>query len=732
MFARVIVDITHSKVDKVFDYKILEGQDVQRGSRVLVPFANRKIEGFVMAITENTEVPQEKIKSIDKVLDKLPPLFDEILELAEFIKGKYHATMAEVLRLMIPAEMRGDRVKEIDKTFVRLSGIPYGQCVSMIAKNAKKQLDLLNGIFGGEEDYTLLANAYGYAPIKALEKKGIVYLEKEQKIRTPYEFIETNNLRHTLNQYQQKAIEEIENTNKLVTLIHGVTGSGKTEIYLNLIEKALEAKKSALFLVPEIALTPQMVSQLRGRFNENVAIIHSGLSKGERFDEWWRLRRGEAKICVGARSGIFAPIENIGYIIIDEEHETSYTSETSPRYNTLEVAKFRAKQNGGKIILGSATPSVETYYNAKNGNYQLIEIRERVNKKNMPRFNIVDMKREVKGGNKNIISTTLKEEIEKVIQSKKQAILFLNRRGFSSYYQCQDCGFVAKCTSCDVTLTYHKWENALKCHYCGAKYTIPTVCPECGGEHFKLGSSGTEQVVSEIKKLFPNARILRMDNDTTTTKESHNKILQAFRNMEADILVGTQMVAKGHDFPNVTLVGIINADQSLYYADYRSGERTFQLITQVAGRAGRADLDGQVVLQTYSPRHEIINYATHYDYKAFFDYEINGRKVTFFPPFADVIRVMIVGENESSVKMTTRILYNNIEQLKVENSKTFSYFCGMKCPIKVIENKFRYQIVAKLVGENREDIIQKIYNIVDNNKINGVTSYVEVNPNNMN
>lgn len=731
MIAKVIVDITHSNVDKIFEYIIPENVPLKKGMRVVVPFGPRFIEGFVVDITENSEYDYNKLKQISRVLDKEPLLSDTAFKIVQFVREKYHALYSEVLRLMIPAEMRGGRVKEIEKTKVYLTGIEYGVAVSQIKKNATNQMDLLDAVYSGESDYTELASSYGYQALKALEKKGIIFFEKEQVNRVPYEFVEGVREDFTLTEDQKRAIDVISSKEKDVNLIHGVTGCGKTEIYLRLIENELKNGKTAIFLVPEIALTPQMVGHLRARFADLVAIIHSGLSAGERFDEWNRLKKGEAKIVVGARSAIFAPLENVGVIIVDEEHETSYYSETSPRYSTIEVAKFRAILTNAKVVLGSATPSVESYYKAKSGEYGLVEIDKRINKMVMPAFEIVDMKREVKKGSRSLLSTALKEEIGQALNNKNQVILFLNRRGFSAYYQCLDCGYVCKCNTCDVSLTYHKDERALKCHYCGTKYQVPVSCPECGGKHFKLGGVGTEKVVEEVQKEYPNAKILRMDNDTTSTKEAHNAILSQFKEGKADILVGTQMVAKGHDFPAVVLVGIIDADQSMYFSDYRSLERTFQLITQVAGRAGRDKLPGKVVLQTYSPRHYILNFATHYNYKGFFDYEISVRQATAFPPFATVLRIMIVSEVEQKAKQSARTLYNKVLDLKKKEEDAFAYLNGMKSPIKKIENKFRFQIIARIVGEKQEEIIQSLYKIVDENKLVGVHSYLEVNPTNV-
>lgn len=731
MIAKVIVDITHSNVDKVFEYLISEDLNVEKGARVLVPFGRFNVEGFVIDVCEKSDYPIEKLKKISKVLDKVTPLTGETIELAEFVSKKYHALRSEVLRLMIPSEMRGGKVKEKERTVVKLCGIPYGTAVGMIAKNARKQFDLLEDIYGGESDYTFLASCYGYPALKALEKKGIIFFEEEHISRIPYEFIEAEKEDHILTSEQERAIEYVKKTDKRITLIRGVTGSGKTEIYLHLIEDELKKGNTALFMVPEIALTPQMVSKLRARFGDEVAIIHSGLSAGERFDEWWRIRNGEARIVVGARSAVFAPLKNIGLIVIDEEHETSYRAENSPRYSTIDVARYRVEKSGGKIVLGSATPSVESYYKAKNGEYGLVEITERVNQRKLPYVEIVDMKREVQRGNKSLVSSELEKRLRETLEKGEQAILFLNRRGFSAYYQCMDCGYVCKCNTCDVSLNYHKSEHALKCHYCGTKYVIPKTCPECGGDHFKMGGVGTERIVEEVQKLFPDARILRMDNDTTSTKEAHNNILTVFRKRQADILVGTQMVAKGHDFPLCTLVGIIDADQSLYYSDYRSGERTFQLITQVAGRAGRAEREGIVLLQTYSPHHYIINYATRYNYVDFYDYEITARRATLFPPFSDIVRVMVISTDEAKAKRSARAIYNQINDVKKKNENAFSYFNGMRSPISRIDDKFRFQIICRISGEEVAKTEEKIYNIVDNCKEAGVSSFVEINPANM-
>jgi primosomal protein N' (replication factor Y) len=481
--------------------------------------------------------------------------------------------------------------------------------------------------------------------------------------------------------------------------------------------------------VPEIALTPQMLKQLRGRFGENAAILHSGLSAGERFDEWWRLRNGDAKIAIGARSAIFAPLSDIGLIIIDEEHDGSYTSESSPRYSTVEVAKFRAQLNAAKLVLGSATPSVESYKNAKEGSYNLVELTERINKKPLPKIDIVDMRAEIRRGNNSAFSSLLLSEIENCLENKNQAMIFLNQRGFSKSVICMECGHVHKCEQCDVSLTYHKNDDALLCHYCGAKYKMIKSCTECGSSHLRLGAIGTERVVDELQQLFPKAKILRMDRDTTQSKEGHFKILDEFSNKKADILVGTQMIAKGHDFGSVTLVGILDADAGLYFSDYRSGERTFQLLTQVSGRSGRAGETGKVVLQTFSPNNPILAFATSYDYKGFFENEITLRKTTGFPPFTKIVRVLISSEDEDQATLVTKDVYNEINAIYQQNKQKFRFFGCMKAPLKRLQNKYRLQVLMRILPDN--EILDKIAEIANKYSSKKTPVYFEVNPNNL-
>ena len=721
MIAEVIVDIAHSDVDKIFDYAC--GEEILAGMRVVVPFGRNTVTGFVMRLKEQTDVPPEKLKRIYRAEEAYPALNAECLALAGRLAARYHVPLALVLRLFLPAEMRTGKASERYVEFARKT-----QAEAVFPKSAKAQQAAYAYLCEhGEVQAGILRERFGGA-LSALVKKGYAAVEKKRVMRDPYRGVIGKKAEHPLTPAQRYAVTAVERSDRTVTLIHGVTGSGKTEIYLTLIAEQLRQGKSAVFLVPEISLTPQMLSQLRARFGENAAILHSGLSAGERFDEWCRLREGKAKIAIGARSAVFAPVENVGVIIIDEEHDGSYTSETSPRYNTFDVAYLRAAYHGCKLVLGSATPSVETYRRAKEGEFGLITLKERINRRPMPDVTIADMRREVRRGNATIFSAPLREKLDGCLASGNQAILFLNRRGYSQTVLCTTCGYVAKCEQCDVSLTYHSEENCLKCHYCGTSYHMLSACPQCGGKHINYAGTGTQKVVSELKKLFPQARVLRMDNDTTSGKEGHLKILRSFSAHEADILVGTQMVAKGHDFPSVTLVGILDADMGLHFPDYRSGERTFQLITQVAGRSGRASEKGEVVLQTYDPENYILRFAVTYDYEGFYKHEIAMRAATMFPPFARIVRVMVVGEEDKQALEALRTVYTRLQALAAREPEKFLFFNKMHAPIKRIQNKFRYQVLMRLTDGGP---LPEIYAACDGAGDKTTLVYVEENPSNL-
>ncbi len=729
MFADVIVDIALGETDKIFEYCFYD-DEITLGSRVVVPFGRNHVEGIVIGVHDTPIFDPHKIKPITRLLEKTPALTPETLKLCEYVTKTCYVPKALALRLFLPSEMRKGKVKEqFTKVSELSSNIDLENAISSLKKTAVKQKEVLLFLSeNGRTPNSRLNLLFGNQAVKSLKNKGYITETQEKYFRSPYKDLQFNGKSVVLTPKQLDAVKSIENTDKTVSLIHGVTGSGKTEVYLKLIEETIKKGKSVIFLVPEIALTPQMLKQLRARFSENAAILHSGLSAGERFDEWWRLRNGDAKIAIGARSAIFAPVTDLGLIILDEEHDGSYVSESSPRYQTVDVATYRANLNGAKLVLGSATPSMESYRRASIGEYNLIELPDRINKKPLPEIEIVDMRAEIKRGNNSPFSRALINELEECLSNNNQAMIFLNQRGFSKSVVCTECGHVLKCEQCDVSLTYHREDDSLLCHYCGNKYKMITACPECGSKRLKFGAFGTERIVEELNKLFPDAKILRMDRDTTQNKEGHFKILNEFSNKNADILVGTQMIAKGHDFASVTLVGIIDADAGLYFSDYRSAERTFQLLTQVAGRSGRADQAGNVVLQTYSPNNDVLALAVNYDYKSFYAREISLRKATGFPPFAKIVRVLISATDEDHALAVTRSVYEELSVIYQQNKDKFRFFGCMKAPLKRLQNKYRLQVLARIDDDKIIDEFARISNKYDDRI---VSVYLEINPNNL-
>lgn len=722
MFAKVIIDQDVKAINQEFEYIVPDNLSISVGMRVFVPFGKRILQGYVVDLSDSYTYDEQKLKKIINTIEDFPAIKSEMLKVMKFMSKKNHLTMASTLRLFLPSEMREGKVKEIFETFYILINESFTPL-----KNAKNQMDLIEFLkHNGKTASSILGEKFGYTAIKSLCDKKVIEKQEEKIERKPF-IIETKDKCVELNQMQKNAIEKIDGEG--VFLLHGVTGSGKTEVYMRLIERELEKGKNAILLVPEISLTPQIMSNFKARFGDFVALLHSGLSAGERFDEWKRIFSGQARIVIGARSAIFAPVENLGIIIIDEEHEQSYISETNPRYFTHDVAKFRAELNHCPLLLGSATPSVESYQKALNGEYSLVELPTRANGRELPKIQIVDMIGEIRNGNSGIFSAQLLADLNEVISHNKQAMIFINRRGYSSFVRCRDCGYVAKCSDCDVSLVYHKEDNRLKCHYCGKQYKVLTQCPNCKSYNIKHGAVGTEQVVAKLREYFPSVKILRMDNDTTSTKNSHQKILNEFRNSLPSILVGTQMIAKGHDFENVTLVGIVDADQSLFQADYRSTERTFQLITQVAGRAGRSKDEGKVVLQTYAPRHYVYKFVANYDYKGFFKKEANIRQTAQFPPYSRILRILFSDCDENNARELLKVCYTNIEKLKKIYPSEIIYLDAMKSPIKRIQNKFRFQILMRIKLDKADEIEQKVFDIVNKETKNNV--FLEVNPTNM-
>ncbi len=725
MIAEVIVDISSSDVDKVYDYIAPEG--VCPGHRVMVPFGRQRLEGIVLRLKETPDT-HHALKAIERILDPEPIILPEFLALAEFMRKK-NLRYIDCFRLFMPARLRGGEIKELKRNFIYVTeGLDIETELGRLSVRATAQRALLKELSAGAVRESELIERYSSQAIKALSEKGLIYKKAVRSFRTPGGMnMAAEKPQPTPSQRQ--VIEAVEN-GEGVFLLHGVTGSGKTEVYMSVIESALRNGKTAVMLVPEISLTPQMLGLFRARFGDGVAILHSGLSDGERSDEWTRLRSGEAQVALGARSAIFAPLRNIGVIIVDEEHDSSYISDSNPRYFTSEVAEFRAKFNGAKLILGSATPSVESYHKAVKGEYKLLEMPERVGVARLPVLETVDMREEIKSGNTGMFSARLIREVKAALADGNQAMLFLNRRGYASFLRCRKCGYVPKCPDCDVSLTYHKEDNTLRCHYCGAKFKSIDVCPLCGYDDLKEGKTGTEKLEEETKRLFPEARVLRMDNDTTRRRDAYVDILTKFRRREADILVGTQMIAKGHDFKDVTLVGIIDADIALYYSDYRSAERTFQLITQVAGRAGRSEKEGKVVMQTYSPNHYVYKYAKSYDYKGFFRNEIRARELTKYPPFTKIIRLLSLSENENEARHAARSMAEEIVAIKRGESRVLRVQV-MQSAIKRIRACYRYQVVVWIDSAGEEEICPALYELGRKYSRGGVSVFAEVNPQQM-
>lgn len=731
IIGKIIIDIASSLVDKVFDY-ILPDESFEVGMRVYVPFGKIIKEGYIVEIAKTSDYDEKKLKTVISKIDGFPVILSEQLSLAKFMKQKFHTGLCDAIRLFIPSEMRGGKVKELIRIDCYIENEENAKLyLASTRKNATAIFGIVNELLNkGSVNQTELNKKFNSASLKKLINDGIVKTKEITVTRKPYTEILTEQKNVTLTKTQQNVADRITSENNIY-LLHGVTGSGKTEVYMHCMKEILSRGKTGIMLVPEISLTPQVLSNFRSRFGEEVALLHSGLSAGERFDEWKRILFGEAKIVIGARSAIFSPIKNLGLIVIDEEHDNSYNSDSNPRYSTIEVAKQRAKLAGASLVLGSATPSLVSYHNAMTGNYQLLEMKERINKRELPPVNIVDMGEEIRRGNNGIFSRALKTSLEKTISDGNQAMLFINRRGFASFLMCKKCGWVAKCDACDVSLVYHKYERALKCHYCGNRFKVLTECPECGNTELSTGSTGTQKVVQELQELFPNVKIGRMDNDTTKTKNSHLNILSDFRAGKTQILVGTQMIAKGHDFPSVTLVGIIDADISLYQTAYSATEQTFELITQVAGRAGRADKTGEIILQTYVPRHYVYKLASYYDYPAFYKKEINLREVTMYPPFSTIVRVLFSSGDENLAKDAAKVYYDDIKLIQAENSTDFIYLGVMKSPIGKIQNKYRIQILMRLKRTNDEKIISELFDLMEKHKKTDVNIFIEINPQNL-
>lgn len=568
------------------------------------------------------------------------------------------------------------------------------------------------------------------AHLNPLIENGLITEEKKEVYRNPYEGPIEKTKPLPLTKEQQSALRHInravESNDHRTFLLHGVTGSGKTEVYLQAIENVLQQGKEAIVLVPEISLTPQMVRQFKGRFGSQVAVLHSALSAGEKYDEWRKIQRKEVKVVVGARSAIFAPFENLGIIIIDEEHETTYKQNETPRYHAKDVALKRGQYNHCPVVLGSATPTLESYARAHKKVYTLLELKERVNKRKMPSVEVIDMRSELHAGNRSMFSRTLLEGIKDRLEKKEQIVLLLNRRGYSTFALCRSCGYVEQCPHCDISLTYHKNERKLKCHYCTYETTVPTECPTCHSKSIRFFGTGTERVEEALTKLIPEARVIRMDVDTTRRKGAHEKLLQKFQRHEADILLGTQMIAKGLDFERVTLVGVLAADSMLHLPDFRSSERTFQLLTQVSGRAGRHELPGEVVIQTYTPDHYSIRYASTYHFRQFFAHEMKIRHRFLYPPYVYLLLITVSHENEVKAQRVATNIAHMLDRFLTKDSQTLG---PAPSPVPRVKNRYRFQIMVKYRQEHRlHDYVRAILKKLEKERKDGVRIIVDFNP----
>lgn len=674
MYAKVIVDITHEKLDQVFEYRIpSELESVLKvGMEVIVPFGkgNRETNGYVIGISETCQYESEKIKAILRLAEKRMAIEGNLVALAAWMKEHYGGTMIQALKTVLP--IKKEEQMKIKRYVHLLLTEEEGQAklaeylgdLRMKSRARVMAALLENQVL--EQDFIIKKLNISKAVIDALDKQGVVRIESEQVFRTPIREREvrwqpidyTEEQQYAIDRFREDYLKGLHKT----YLLHGVTGSGKTEVYMEMIARVVRDGKQAIVLIPEIALTYQTVMRFYKRFGNRISILNSRMSNGERYDQMMRAKVGAVDVMIGPRSALFTPFPNLGLIVIDEEHEPSYKSEPIPRYHARETAIARAQLEGASVVLGSATPSLEAYYRAGRGEYELLTLKERSKKQELPQVYTIDMREELRMGNRSIISQTLHELIEDRLNKREQMMLFLNRRGYAGFISCRSCGYVAKCPHCDVSLTSHRG-GKLKCHYCGYEEQEFKLCPECGSKHIGGFRAGTQQIEELIKTEFPQARVLRMDMDTTKEKGGHEKVLEAFANEEADILIGTQMIVKGHDFPNVTLVGILAADMSLYADDYRAGERTFQLLTQAAGRAGRGNKKGEVVVQTYSPKHYAIETASRQDYDAFYAEEIAYRKLMGYPPAEELLAILVEGTDETLLETACSYLKTYAERV---------------------------------------------------------------------
>lgn len=726
--AKVLIEHPIHSLDTPFDYLIPDNLEIKKGVRVYISFNEQNIVGYVLEIINLNLTMEEyvrengfELKSIKGTLDEEALFNQESKDIARYMSKEYVAPLISCFQAMLPPSLKPETRKNI-------AGILTNKYIELISDDIiflkGKQVELYEYLNSKEDRGDYLRDIpYDASVVNALIKKNVARKYDKEKYRNPFNEIVEQEEDKILTIEQSKVIDEFLNTSYDTYLLEGVTGSGKTEVYIRLAKYYLEKGKNVLLLVPEISLTPQMVRRFKSRINEGIAIFHSNLSNGEKYDEYRRIARKEVRIVIGARSAIFAPLENLGIIIIDEEHSETYKQDTLPFYNAINIASYRAKYNNAKLLLGSATPSLESKARAKKDVYHELKLTKRISEYGMPKIMIINMLNELRSGNYSIYSNVLIDSLKRTLLNKEQAILLLNKRGFSKQVICKKCGTVFKCTNCEVSLTYHKFDNTLKCHYCGLSIPYPTRCLDCGSTYLRNMGTGTQKAEEVLKSILPEARIIRMDLDTVNVKNGHQKILDAFENKEYDILLGTQIIAKGLDFENVTLVGVINADIGLE-VDFRSSERIFQLLTQVVGRSGRGQKQGVGIIQTNHPDHYALKYAATYDYEGFYNEEMNYRKIRKYPPYRYLVSLLFTGRDIDKLSLCAEDIKRRILNFQINDLEVF----GPAAPyINKINNIYRLRLLVKF--KNRElslEVIRKIKDYIKKN--NSIKMEINVDP----
>lgn len=693
LYVEVVIEKKSWPLDKTLQYLVPEflEEKIEIGQQVLVPLQAKQVLGYVVGFSTQPEV--KKVKKIIKILSEQTFFDEKLLKLAFWMKDYYLCTLGDALHCLLPPLVKS---KEKRVWQINFPSSLLKEKVEQLQKKSPKQAELLNLI--ANKNGKLSSSQLGGSTysLQRLREKELIKEIFQRLDRNPFaqdlvsldQPLQLNDAQNQALLALQKAIKERKNQK---FLLHGITGSGKTEVYLQAIASVIEKNRQAIVLVPEISLTPQTVKRFRQRFGEKVAVWHSHLSTGERYDQWCKIKSGSINVVVGARSALFAPLPNLGMIIIDEEHESTYKQEENPKYHAREVAGKRIELAQGILLLATATPSLETYYRAETGTYQYLSLPSRVDDQCLPTVQVVDMREELKRGNKGVFSQPLIQAIERKILAQEQIILFLNRRGFSTFVICRECGLVLNCPNCDLSLTYHNNDGLLKCHYCQFRQKTPDLCPRCQSRYIRYFGTGTQKVEEELQRIFPSAKVLRMDADTTTKKDAHKQILNSFGQGKADILLGTQMIAKGLDFSNVTLVGVITADTLLNFPDFRAGEKTFQLLTQVAGRAGRGEKEGEVIIQTYCPEHYSIQCAQKHDFLSFYRQEIEYRKTLNYPPFSYLAKITIKGEKEQQVITKAQEIAFCLQKTNLATE----ILGPIPAPLSKIRGQYRWQIILK-------------------------------------